>query len=341
MTTRKARTLVSLLALLLIAPVAMAQRTQPPGGQGAACSSTAKLQFSACRHEIRDDRFEALAICKNDTEDLKACVEETNEEFGEAMEECVDVFEARMELCELIGEAPYDPDWDPEDFDPDFITTNTYMPMAVGNTWSYEGGDETIDIVVHDKYKDIEGVTCIVVQDVVHIEGELVEDTFDWFAQALDGTVHYCGELARDYEYYENDDPVEPELIEIEGSFKHGRDGAKSGVLMPAVPMVGDAYRQEWALGDAEDAAEVLSTDYSYGNDEDLDEFMPEALANHFCNDNCLVTKEFSPLDPGVEEYKYFAPGIGMFMEVDLEEGEVVTLKECNFGGLCVGIPDV
>lgn len=303
------------------------------------CSATAQAQYQACKNEIKDDKYEGIAVCFNDTEDRAGCLDEVDQDFLEAQEECEEQFEARLSLCEDLGEDAYDPSWDPADFDPDFLTMNTYLPIAVGNTWSYEGGDETVDIEVLDKYKDVEGVTCIVVQDVVHEEGDLVEDTFDWFAMGTDGTVHYCGELARDYEYNEDDDPVEPELVEIEGSFKHGRDGAKSGILMEAVPMEGDVYRMEWSVGNAEDAAEVLATDYSYGEDEELDEFVPQVLADYFCDDDCLVTFDFSPLEPDAEELKYYAPGIGLFLEVDLESGDIVYLVDCNVDALCAAIP--
>ncbi len=343
MTTRKTKTLrLTIFNPGIILAVVITVLVAQPAMALGACSATAQLQFNACRHEIQDDRLEAYAICMNETEDPELCVEEADEEFVEAREECRDQREARRDLCDLIGEAPYDPSWDYTDFDPDFITVNTYRPLGVGDTWSFEGDGETIDIEVLDKYKDVDGVTCIVVQDVVHEDGDLVEDTFDWFAQALDGAVHYCGELARDYEIFEDDDPVEPELVEIEGSFKHARDGDKSGILMPATPVEGDVYRQEWSVGNAEDAAEVLATDYGWDiGYDDLDAFAPQALVEHFCASDCLVTREFSPLEPDAEEYKYFAPGIGLFLEVDTESGDFVPLVSCNLGGLCVGIPAV
>jgi hypothetical protein len=132
---------------------------------------------------------------------------------------------------------------------------------------------------------------------------------------------------------------MEAELVEIEGSFKAGRDGAKSGVLMMASPVVGEIYRQEWAPGDAEDAAEVLSTTYGYGEDEELDEFVPQELAELLCNGDCVVTRDFNPLEPDAEERKYYAPGIGPFLEVDLETGDIVRLVGCNFDPVCSILP--
>ena len=77
------------------------------------------------------------------------------------------------------------------------------------------------------------------------------------------------------------------------------RDGARAGVSFPAYPAVGDVYRQEFLLGEAEDVAEVVSTNYSFGNDPELDLHVPADLANLLCNDDCVVVMEYSALDPG------------------------------------------
>ena len=98
------------------------------------------------------------------------------------------------------------------------------------------------------------------VNDVVEEDDDAIEDTDDWYAQDMDGNVWYCGEIAKNFETFEGDDPEDPELVDIEGSWKAGRDYAKPGILMLAAPMVGDVYRQEVSWGDAEDVAEVIST---------------------------------------------------------------------------------
>ncbi len=191
-----------------------------------------------------------------------------------------------------------------------------------------------------DETKLIDGVTCIVVNDVVAEDGELIEDTDDWFAQHVDGTVHYCGEIARDFETFDGDDPEEPELVSIDGSFKAGRDGDKSGILFPGTPTVGDTYRQEWSASNAEDVATVISTSYGFGNDPDLDEFAPEDLVELLCDDDCVVTADFTPIEPDVLEYKYYAAGIGLFLEVKPEDGEVAQLVDCNFDSRCDDLPE-
>ena len=157
---------------------------------------------------------------------------------------------------------------------------------------------------------------CRVVSDVV-IEDDVVrEDTDDWYAQDISGNVWYCGEEVKDFEIFEGDDPMEPELVSIDGSFKHGRDGDKAGILILANPQVGNAFRQEVSLGNAEDVVEVISI------------MGTESAPAAECMNNCLVTRDFTPLEPGAEENKYYAPGVGLIVEVSLDDGSRNELVE-------------
>ena len=125
---------------------------------------------------------------------------------------------------------------------------------------------ETITVEVLRATKSIEGVTCIVVNDVVDEDGEVIEDTVDWYAQRIDTMdVCYVDEIAKNSETFEDDAPPVPELVDIDGSWKTGRDGAKPSILKEADPQARDAYRQETSLGEAKDVAEVLSNTYVYG----------------------------------------------------------------------------
>lgn len=291
------------------------------------CETQAIVARGACLHDAQDDFLVAFANCfDTPTRDERlACKADAEEERTETREECEDVLEARNEVCALVGTGPYLPDFDPANFvDPNdvggSVTPNPYYPLVVGNTWEYEGGGETVTVTVTDKTKLIEGVTCRVVNDVVREDGVVIEDTDDWYAQHLNGDVWYCGEVARDFETFEGDDPEEPELVEIEGSFKAGRDGARPGILVLADPQVGDAYRQEMSLGDAEDVAEVISTTGT--------ESVPAAS----CSGDCLVTRDFTALEPGVEENKYYKSGVGPILEVDLEEGTRLELQSFTPG---------
>ena len=283
-------------------------------------------QATAARHTCGLEAYEDYWIARGNCFDLltrderNPCAEAAVEERDEILIECEDRLEARQEVCTLLGGGPYRPDFDPANFvNPNDIggsvTPNPYFALVVGNTWAYAGSGETVTVTVTDKTKSIAGVTCRVVNDVVREDGVVIEDTDDWYAQHLNGDVWYCGELARDFETFEGDDPEEPELVEIEGSFKAGRDSARPGILLLADPQVGDAYRQEMALGEAEDVAEVISITGT------------ESVLAAACSSTCLVTRDFSPLEPGVEENKYYVPGIGLILEVDLEEGDRLELQ--------------
>jgi hypothetical protein len=99
-------------------------------------------------------------------------------------------------------------------------------------------------------------------------------------------------------------------------------------------------YRQESSLGNAEDIAEVLSTTYAFGHDPELDQFVPQPLAALLCSGDCVVTKEFSATSgPGNFERKYYARGIGLFIEVKPDTGKAVPLVSCNFDPRCNGLP--
>jgi hypothetical protein len=315
------------------------------------CSRTAMAAFRACQNEVKDDYWIAIGNCINvsDADEREECRTEARAEKKEGRELCKEQFEARLEVCDLVGEKRYDPDFTPGNF-LRIPTGHHYFPLGVGNKWVYEGtfeddeGEEvteTITVEVLRATKLIEGVNCIVVNDVVDEDGEVIEDTDDWYAQRSDTMdVWYVGEIAKNFETFEGDAPPVAELVDIEGSWKTGRDGAKPGILIPEDPQPGNAYRQEILLGDAEDVAEVLSAEYGFGKDHDLDKFVPKDLAEALCNHDCVVTRDFTALEPGVEELKYYARGIGVFLEVNPETDDIVQLVDCNFDSKCDDLPD-
>ncbi|MDH3616959.1 MAG: hypothetical protein OEQ90_10875 [Gammaproteobacteria bacterium] len=300
--------------------------------EAVSCASSSNALRRACEFEVLDEFFIGAATCAHSASEDEAdvCLEEYSDDRDEALEECVDVTEARLDLCFATDDAVHNPPFG-EDFAANFIDPLTigdtapphpYLPLVQGSTWVYEGtfvedGEEITEVTtvtVTDRIKFIEGIRCLVVRDVVEVDGQLIEDTDDWFAQDLDGNLWYCGEEAKDYETYDEDMPVIPELVAIDGSFKAGRDGDEAGILLPADAVPGDVYRQEVSFANAEDAIEILATNGT--------ESVPAAS----CSGDCLITLDFSPLDPGVEEHKYYAPGIGMILEVDQETGDRVEL---------------
>ena len=197
----------------------------------------------------------------------------------------------------------YDPTIDPADFVA--AIDNPYLPLAPGSRWVYEGtvdGEvEHVEVVVTDERREVMGISAVVVRDTVTLDGEIHEDTYDWFAQDRAGNVWYLGEASTEYE--------DGAPSSTEGSWEAGVDGALPGIVMPAAPEVGDAYRQEFDRGEAEDLAEVVrlaaTETVPFGTFDDL-----------------LVTREWNPLDPDPVEEKYYAPGIGMVLEVVIRGGE-------------------
>jgi hypothetical protein len=261
------------------------------------------------------------------------CFREARASRAESRQFCREQREWRREACKSLGEDRYDPDFDPVSFETDFTNLqhpNAYFPLAVGNQWEFKGGNELNTIEVLNETKLIAGVTCVVVNDQVFQDGDLVEDTDDWFAQAVDENVWYCGEEVKDFESFDGDNPRLPELVSIDGSFKADTDGAKPGIIFRASPVVGEAYLEEFSLGNAEDVTEILSTTYSFGNEPELDAFVPQALAELLCADDCVVTKNYSLLEPGIVARKYYAPNVGFFLEIDPDSGGITQLVSCS-----------
>lgn len=319
---------------------------------GTPCKQTAHFTYTACLSELRADLMIESGICKNitDASERTECLIDAREERLENRETCRDQRRGRLALCDALNEHAYDPQLDPEEFSADFSVQNTYFPFDIGDMHEYVQIDDEGEIAEHifvetlDKTKSIQDLTCRVINDIVFESCDdepcdLIEDTDDWFAIKNTGDVYYCGEEAKDFEYTDGDMPREAELVEIGGSFKGGRDGDKVGIIFKAVPMVGDVYRQEWSLNNAEDWAEVLSTSYGTGDGFDadtedpnsLDYLVPEDLVDYFCGNNeCVVTKDGNALEPDAIERKYHAPGVGVFMEVSISDEEVVRLVDCS-----------
>jgi hypothetical protein len=201
--------------------------------------------------------------------------------------------------------ASYSPTIKPSDF-----TTkidNRYFPLKPGTTFVYRGKtknatERDVMSVTHST-KRIMGVECVVVDDRVWAHGKLGEKTFDWYAQDEKGNVWYFGENSKEYKNGK---------VSTEGSWEAGKAGAKPGVIMPAKPIVGQTYRQEYKKGSAEDMAKVLALNGS-------------VTVPYGSFDHAVVTKEWSPLESGVVARKYYGAGAGDVKEV-AAKGPMETL---------------
>jgi hypothetical protein len=221
----------------------------------------------------------------------------------------VDNVEDQNETIPAGAEAPeeeetgeYSPAVNPADFVD--IIDNPYFPLIPGTTFFYEGEaeDETIrnEVFITSETRLVMGVNTTIVRDRVWEDDELVEETFDWYAQDKDGNIWYFGEESKDFE--------DGRLVSTQGSWEAGVNGAQPGILMEGKPKVGDVYRQEYLMGEAEDMAEILALNESVS-------------VEYGSFDNCLRTKEWTPLEPETEENKYYAAGIGLLLEMQTKGG--------------------
>ena len=207
-----------------------------------------------------------------------------------------------MSGCSLFQEdKSYNPVIDPANFVAH--VDNPFLPLVPGTTMRYrqtsDEGDQDIVVTVTSKTKLIAGVTTTVVHDVASSKGQVVEDTWDWYAQDRDGAVWYFGEDTKEYDKGK---------VSTEGSWETGVKGAKPGIVMPAHPAIGQHHRQEYLYGEAEDEGEIIG----------LNETVSVANGKYT---GCVKTKEWSRLEPGVLEHKYYAKGIGVVAEVTIEGG--------------------
>jgi hypothetical protein len=305
-----------------------------PGAAAGPCSATTKVAYNACLADAQDNYLIAQGTCFNlsDSAARDSCLADAKSSKQDDTSLCGQQRTARADLCQKIGEDAYDPDFSPGNFVNPLdigkkgVDPNPYFPLVAGNQWEYSitissKGEpditQTDKEIVTDKTKLIEGVTCVVVTDQVADEnGVVIEDTQDWYAQDTAGNVWYCGESTATYQTFQGDNPQDPELQDIEGSWKTGREGAKPGILIEFAPKVGDIYRQEFLLGTAEDVAEVKSIDDSTGS-------APPAKVS--CSGDCFVSHEFSPLEPGDAEDKYYKPGVGQILGAEVAGGDTPT----------------
>ena len=337
-------TLVTLYLLAaMVARAAQRDANDDHEREGRYCSQTASALAQACGYERQDAYWLAVAKCINleDDNERAACYLDAAVERRDKATVCRAQFVGRQAACERLGQDRFDPDLDANDFERDYANPgaiNRYFPLRIGARWTFAGPTEVATLEILNRTKLVDGVTCVVVRDSVFRNGDLSEDTEDWYAQAKNGDVWYCGEEVKDYDTFDGDRPRKPELVKIDGSFKAGRNGDKAGVIFKAAPKAGDAYREEFSLGNAEDVSEVLSTTYTFGKSADLDRFVPAALAKLFCDGDCVVTKNYNLLEPGVSARKYYAPGVGFFLETK-QDAISVQLVSCTLDSRCASLP--
>ena len=183
--------------------------------------------------------------------------------------------------------------------------TNTWFPLTPGTQYVYKGvkdGKPSRDVVtVTRRVVTIDGAPCVTVDDRLYLAGRLEERTTDWYSQDAAGNVWYFGERTAELDR-------RGRVTSTEGSWRAGVDGASAGIYMPAAPRLGQAGRQEYYKGHAEDHFKVIGV-------------FP----------NAVLTQETTPLEPGTVDHKLYVRGLGTAYEQTErggdERNELVTVK--------------
>ena len=189
----------------------------------------------------------------------------------------------------------------------DFVgsVTNPFMPLVVGTKYTYQvqtdEGNEVVEITVTPDSIRILGIKCTVVTDILkNDKDDIIENTIDWYAQDKNGNVWYFGEDTKEYE--------NGKVVSTAGTWKAGVNGAQAGIVMYGKPVLGIPYRQEYLFNEAEDMGKVISTS--------------ETVTVPFGTfTNCIMTEEWTPLEPDVVEHKYYASGIGNIKTIMIKGG--------------------
>lgn len=182
------------------------------------------------------------------------------------------------------------------------VGRNPYFILEPGYVLIMEGkedGGHVLDIqTVLSETLVIDGVTVGIIEDRESKDGHLAEVTRDYYAiSTRTNSVYYFGE---DVDEYKND-----KIAGHEGAWRSGVNGAKFGLIMPGLPLLGARYAQEVAPGVDLDRAVITAVDESV-----------TTTAGTFIH--CLKTTDSNAREPGSASDKVYAPGIGVVRDGSL-----------------------
>jgi hypothetical protein len=175
--------------------------------------------------------------------------------------------------------------------------TNPWFPLRPGDRYVYVGvkdGKPARDVVTVERgTRTIDGAPCATVGDRLYLQGKLAERTTDWYSQDSHGNVWYFGEDTAELDALGR-------VTSTEGTWRAGVHGARAGVSITAHPRVGQSRLQEYLEGHAEDRFRVAAL---FGS-------------------NGVLTEEWTPLEPGVLDHKYYVRGVGTVLEQTVRGGD-------------------
>ncbi|HVF61212.1 MAG TPA: hypothetical protein VNJ70_15500 [Thermoanaerobaculia bacterium] len=191
---------------------------------------------------------------------------------------------------------------------------NPYMSLRPGRQQVLEGEEDGTEIraevtMLHQletiHFTTAKGKPLTVVARVMEErefeDGEIVEVSRNWVARCVQtSNIFYFGEEVDNYE-----DGV---LVDHEGAWRAGVDGAQPGLLMPGSFLLGARYYQEQAPDDAEDRGENARMGFAMS--------VPAGIFTE-----CVQIDETNPLssNPNAVDVKVFCPGVGIVKDEDLE----------------------
>jgi hypothetical protein len=183
---------------------------------------------------------------------------------------------------------------------------NPWFPLKPGSTYVYRGvkdGKPSRDVfVVTHRTRTVDGAPCVVVVDRLYLGGVLEERTTEWYSQDRAGNVWYFGETTAELD-------ARGHVKSRSGSWEAGKHGARAGLFMFARPRLGRSARQEYLAGQAEDHFQVLGLDVPVR--------VPFVASRH-----ALLTKEWTPLEPGTIDHKLYVKGVGTVLEQTVKGGD-------------------
>lgn len=172
--------------------------------------------------------------------------------------------------------------------------SNRYFILEPGYRLVLEDKKEDVELIITvlDQTKTIDGIETRIVEENESKNDELVEISQNYFAICTENnSVFYFGE---DVNIYQNG-----QVTNHDGSWIHGEDDAKAGLMMPGLALLGSKFYQEVAIDVALDRAVIQSLD--------------EKVKTHAGTfGDSLKTKETTPLEPSAKDFKWYAPGIGL-----------------------------
>lgn len=272
------------------------------------CKLTTQTALQSCQVAAQSIYLLALGKCDNvaDPAQRKACKQQAAADTKDALDQCRAQVSVRQLICQKLGPAPYDPVIDPANFVT--VIDNPYFPLTPGTTLIYEShtadGLERHGFTVTHNTVTILGVTCVEIHNPVTLNGQLTGDTLDYFAQDKAGNVWFFKD--------DSDGLSGGRVVKVDG-WTAGVNGASPGIQAEAHPAIGDFYRQNFLLGTAEDVAQVLNLDTTVT--------VPAGTFQH-----CVKIEERTGLEPGALEHKFYCPGIGLVLRVDLVTGNRLPL---------------